>query len=114
MILKKKESNRMPKLWGLFLVLLSSYTAATETDNSTTTTRTTEDSKLDISALFSDMTPTDMAFLTLALVLILIILGFLVRTGARARQRLLQIRNAQRTYALQQIDIQSLPTTSGG
>ena len=103
----------MSQLWGLFLVLLSSYTAATETDNSTTTT-TTDDSKLDISALFSDMTPTDMAFLTLALVLILIILGFLVRTGARARQRLLQIRNAQRTYALQQIDIQSLPTTSGG
>jgi hypothetical protein len=105
--------------WVILLTImpLMLLHASTNSTGSNTTTDddddddddATLDEKLDWSALFSDMTPTDVFLLVLVLIIILLIVFYLLRKGARSRQRLLQVRDSERTYAQSQIDHQVLP-----
>lgn len=93
------------------LLALIGPAAGQDSPNSTTTSSTVvvDDRSLNLSALFSDMTATDVALLVLALLIILLIILYMVRLGARARRRIAQVNQAARSYAQQQIDQQSLP-----
>jgi hypothetical protein len=94
------------------LLLILSFlrpTIALLTDNSTSSNNGGADSNLALSALFSDLTTTDIALLVLVCIIIAGILIYLIRQGARSRARLRQVRQQELNYAEAQLDRQSLP-----
>jgi len=63
----------------------------------------------DLSGLFVDLTPLDVFFLVLVILLIVMILGYLIRQGQRSRARLRDVRLTDARYAQHRLDIQSAP-----
>lgn len=62
-----------------------------------------------LSALFADLTPLDILVLTLVLFVIAALLTYLFRQRQRSRARIRAVRDADRVYAQQRIDLQSIP-----
>jgi len=92
----------------LLLLLLAGVLPALATNGTAQADVTPSNGQLDITALFSDLSATDVALLVIVMAVILGILCILLRQGARNSARLMQIHDAENRYWQTRLDQQSI------